>query len=155
MLGKPNAIPVVIRKITQEWLESKLVSAVEYINDGECDRFAEEVLAQLTPAEGLRKMNLADVLTGGVRGDDCDLGLPFNRELLAVQWPAVKPPARLSWSDMDRISRSRKSAMPWGSWTHTWLTDGRLHYDAEAPDGVDNFFEFPHFKNLKVIKGLK
>ncbi|MFJ1260956.1 hypothetical protein [Cupriavidus sp. CuC1] len=145
-IDEATSITAVIRDVTQEWLKSERVSKVEFINDGECDRFAAEVLSRATAVDGLKDMNLADVLTGGVRDDDCDLGLPFNRELLAAEWPAVKPPGCLSWSDMDWISHS--SIMPWGSWTHTWLTDGRLHYDAESPEGVDNFFELLIFQRL-------
>jgi len=46
---------------------------------------------------------------------------------------------------MDRISKEHLG-IGWGSLTHTWLTDGRLHYDAEAPDGVENFFDLLTFR---------
>ncbi len=151
--GAPTAISALIRTVAGEWLDSERVSELMYINDGECHEFAAEVLSRTSGIHGLRDLNLADLLVGGVRDDFCELGLPFNKKLLAREWPAVKPPGGRSWKDMDRISKT--ALMPWGSWTHTWLTDGRLHYDAESPDGVENFFDLLIFQRLVAYESQR
>jgi hypothetical protein len=37
---------------------------------------------------------------------------------------------------------------------HVWITDGKLHYDAECPQGVSSFFELPIFKSY-IEEALK
>lgn len=38
---------------------------------------------------------------------------------------------------------------------HFWVEYKGKHYDAECPDGVDNFLDLPIFQKAKVKKGLE
>jgi hypothetical protein len=43
------------------------------------------------------------------------------------------------------------STGPWGG--HVWVTDGFLHYDAEAPTGVDHWRHLPFYVRLEKNAG--
>ena len=135
----------------QRWLAEKLAESGEHVNSGAapggcCSDFADAV------AENLGGVRAADALGVEQLGIDnfhvvnatFDEGRPIDRQLLARHWPKVLPPEGLSWDDLDRLSEDAG----FSSGTHVWLTMDGLHYDAEAPEGVENFFELPFFRRV-------
>jgi len=84
-----TTISALIRDVTQEWLVNKSdeISEAQYINDGYCLLFAEEVLQRAKGIDALRLMNLAGVQVRGDGDDGGESGRPFDRELLAAGCP--------------------------------------------------------------------
>lgn len=65
---------------------------------------------------------------------------------MSEHWPTVQPTHDLTWDELDCLS----AAAEFNGGTHEWMhLDGRF-YDAEAPDGVENFFELPFFDRAVV-----
>nr|WP_305910549.1 hypothetical protein [Methylomarinum sp. Ch1-1]MDP4523309.1 hypothetical protein [Methylomarinum sp. Ch1-1] len=48
----------------------------------------------------------------------------------------------MTWDDLNQLGID-------GS-THVWIVHNKRHYDAECPEGVDNFFDLPLFSRYKV-----
>lgn len=142
---------VSINATLQEWLREQRAVDGAQINSGAarggcCSDFAGAVIAKLGGARA------ADVLGVEVLGidnfqiaEDLDRdGRPLDRVLLGRHWPKVVPPDALTWDDLDQLAE----AAAWGGGTHVWLSLGGLHYDAEASNGVENFFELPFFSRV-------
>lgn len=97
------------------------------INNGLCEDFAEEVVHHFVPRETDQFFTIwADNLT--VDGDGEEWDIP----LIEQHWAASKPTHGLTWEDV-------ANEIP----SHCWIILNGRHYDAECPQGVDNFFELP------------
>ncbi|MBC8737188.1 hypothetical protein F6X40_10245 [Paraburkholderia sp. UCT31] len=60
--------------------------------------------------------------------------------LLMVQDWNIDEPAGIDWVGLHQIRFGE----------HTWVACGKRHYDAECPDGVESFFDLPHFRRYIV-----
>jgi len=112
------------------------------INAGYCGDFADDVQDFLG-----RSPVCAEPYQVGVEGfmeSEDDEPTVMDRALLAEHWPDVVPPQGLDWDDVDALAA--RASFSCG--THTWLCLAGRHYDAEAPDGVDNFFDLPFFSRI-------
>ena len=97
------------------------------INNGDCENFASCVIDYLSP-EG-ETDNLYMVSNDNFKKND-----KWDKKLLKKYWKDVKS---ISWKKLNNITFGN----------HTWITDGKYHYDAECHKGTKNFFELPLFKS--------
>ena len=123
--------------VIDEW-ERTGFESLEYINDGRCGDFFRAVAKRLGHPDWLVERQIQDFLR---KTPPDKPGKPFSRKVLR-KWPAVTPPDGMSWADMDKVSQ----AAGYGEDTHVWMTVGHRHYDAQMPEGTDNFLELPLFK---------
>lgn len=134
-----------ILEARKRYLEDGLADSLEAINEGLCGDFSDSVIEVLG---GVREAPVHDVSVASFQAAGAEGGFedgrPFDRELLTTHWPRVQPPGGLSWESLDALSAD--AAL--GDGTHVWLTDGVLHYDAECPHGVGNFFDLPFFQRI-------
>lgn len=145
-----------IRTIAQAYLSRGLAGTLREINAGHCHQFADDVLRVIEQSEaiddaddiGLQAIGIANLMTPADDGDFND-GYPLDRELLGTHWPKVQPPDGLDWDDLDRLSEDAEFSAA----THSWIAFEGRHYDAEAPDGVDNLFHLPFF--VRVVESWK
>jgi hypothetical protein len=104
------------------------------INNGSCKEFALDVLDTM----GGETHDTYIVWNGSLM-----IGASANRpwegawdtEFISVKW-GIAPPHGLSWSELNQI--------PFGN--HVWVVHRDRHYDAECPEGVDDFFLLPLFR---------
>lgn len=117
----------VIKKIRDQYVRSGAAVSYYEINNGLCDDFAEDVVNELG---GYIKNTLftisAEQFTLNGEGTEWDV------KLLSEHWKSCRPTHGLEWKDI-------KHKIP----SHVWVVFNNRHYDAECPDGVDNFFELP------------
>lgn len=135
-----------IRLVRQRYLAEGLATSHFAINNGLCDQLAADVLALLGPdAKAFSDYGGENFMTG-LDGDPYESDV-WDWELLAKAWN-IQPPAGLSSSDVDAL----------GFGGHVWLSDGKLHYDAECPEGVSSFFDLPLYRRYFVealrMKGI-
>lgn len=127
----------------------RVVKSAYEINDGYCMDFAEILLKDKNLPKG--KYFQVDSFTFAKDITENYLGtitrMTHDWKYLKNQW-GITPPNGMTEEDMDDILFGH----------HVWITDGKKHYDAEAPEGVDNFFDLPIFKhdiNLALEKKAK
>lgn len=144
------ALAVAIRAELGEWRAKGLATDGAGINAGAarggcCSDFARKVLQRLG-RETADAMGVDELRPDNLQVVDPDdaIGRPFDRELMARHWPAVVPPSGLDWDGLDLLSEEAG----FSGMTHTWLTMAGLHFDAEAPDGVENLFDLPFFRRV-------
>ena len=140
-----------IKATLQDWLREGLASDGQQINSGAarggcCSDFAGAVLAKIggpraADALGVDVFGIDSFQVADAADSD---GRPLDRALLSQHWPQVVPPNELTWDELDRLAE----AAGWSGGTHVWLSFGGLHYDAETPDGVENFLDLPFFRRV-------
>jgi hypothetical protein len=140
-----------VRATLDEWMAHGYAVDGAEINSGAaaggcCSDFSAEVLSRLGDHAVADAMGLAELGLDNLQVADPDdtIGRPFDRPLLARHWPRIRPPGDLGWDDLDRLSEDAG----FSGLTHVWLTMGGLHFDAEAPDGVENLFDLPFFRRV-------
>lgn len=145
-------LPSLIREVRERMLQEGLVKTLPEINSGLCEDFALDVASLFSERTGLPQDTLTDfevvnfIKIDPVTGFAYDAGGPFDRELLAEHWPGVRPPDGLDWDDLDRLSADAG----FSAGTHVFMfAEGRF-YDAEAPEGVESFFDLPFF--MRVVE---
>lgn len=121
-----------IRTLRAEYIVDKYAPSYFEINNGLCDEFGEEVVARLSSED---RKGIFTVEGANFENEDGR----WDSALLRKFWK-MAPPALLTWRDLN--------AIPFGC--HIWVTDGMLHYDAEQPDGVANFFDLPIFRRCII-----
>lgn len=123
----PNAfdIPAIIRHTAERWLADKIAPSLYEINNGQCEDFAQDIADQIGGESEDVEVTWADGFTNN--GD---------QPLLARTFPASQPTHGLSWSDV-------ANEIPSHCWLIVLTPQGWRHYDAECPEGVDNFFALP------------
>jgi hypothetical protein len=140
-----------IKATLAAWLAGGKAADGAQVNSGAarggcCSDFASEVTARLGGPVIVDAMGISRLRIDAFQVVDPDetIGRPFDRELIARHWPQVKPPLDIDWEQLDRLSEDAG----FSGLTHTWLELDGLHYDAEAPDGVENFFDLPFLQRL-------
>lgn len=130
-------IAAAIRQMRSQYIaESKATSYWE-INNGLCDDFARDVADTL----GGETDTLYSVENGNFTVDGDSLDGNWDWKLLEAHW-GIKPGFGLK--------KNQAEAIDFGG--HVWLTDGKLHYDAECPDGAASFFDLPIFRRHIVLE---
>ncbi|MGY3582267.1 hypothetical protein ACVIGB_000808 [Bradyrhizobium sp. USDA 4341] len=144
-------LSLAIRSTLQQWLSVGSALDGQQINSGAarggcCSDFASEVLKELGGVLVADRLGIETLDIGNFQvSDDDDVdGRPLDRELLRRHWPKVIPPGELDWGDLDRLSEDAG----FSGGTHVWLALNGRHYDAEAPEGVENFLELPFFQRV-------
>ena len=119
-----------IRKERDIFLETEMFSGATYwdINNGYCEEFAINILDKAKWFSGLMLVTNENFMAVSDN--------KWDQDLLNKYWPNVVPINNLSWKDLNKIRFGR----------HIWITDGYFHYDAECPEGVENYFLLPIFK---------
>lgn len=95
------------------------------INSGWCDRFAEEVLCQLQ-ASDFYEMESYELMHLDEEEDYGLLDVELVLEHFGIEIPLGLENKSIGY--------------------HVWLTDGTKHFDAECPEGVNNFYELSFFQ---------
>lgn len=141
-----------IRRTTTDFIDSGQYLSAEEINEGGCDVFAESVYGGFD-----FRVTIADIEDAGVEEIDMESllvddsgGSPFDRDKILSRWPWVSPPHPITWEDLDVLSASEH----FHASAHVFLyMDGRF-YDAETPDGVENFLELGFFTRRLTVESI-
>lgn len=120
-----------ILTLRSEYISEGQASSYYEINNGDCEDFGEEIVSRVS-LDG----SSAYTVCGENFMVDCGGGdESWDSKLLLDFW-GMSPPEQLTWDMLNEI--------PFGG--HVWITDGKRHYDAESPEGVENFFDLPIFR---------
>lgn len=111
------------------------------INNGLCDGFAEDIAKACPVDEQGNKVFTVEMNNFKIESDTQDR---LDWALLAEHWPGVRPPQGLSADQVDQA----------GLDGHVWITNGRLHWDAQCPQGVENFLELPLWRDHLGLPNL-
>lgn len=115
--------------------DNKKINSPYDINNGWCIDFASDVVRYL----GGETDKLYIVCSYNFMiGED---GVPeendiWDADMLKNYWKKVNPTNNLTWKDINCIDFGY----------HEWIYFDGKHYDAECPEGVDNFFYLPLFQ---------
>lgn len=134
-----------IMDIRDELLASGEYASHAAINSGYCSDFADDVFERIGRGvhEQLGQLGIENFMQPA-EDDGFNDGYPLDRELLIEHWPSVVPTQGMTWDDLDALSRDAG----FSTGTHVWIELEGIFYDAEAPDGVDNFFDLPFFQRV-------
>lgn len=138
------AIDERIHEIRKIYVQTGRARSFQGINRGLCGDFASDVIESFGGSLTSRLHDVSPASFQTVVKDDFGDGRPFDRKLLRRFWPKVIPPLGMTWNNLDQLSEEAG----FGNGTHVWLTDERLHYDAEYPQGVENFLDLPFFRRV-------
>lgn len=136
------SIPEVVKDLVAGYVADGRAKDAYEINCGSCQDFAAELIRALDDRSmGLRAYEIwvDDLLQGDPLDDERG---DFDRERVERDHPATRPPEDLGWDGMDVVAKEYDFA----GGTHVWVVIEDRHYDAEAPEGVDNAFDLPFFK---------
>ncbi|MCK4665996.1 hypothetical protein KAU33_04560 [Candidatus Dependentiae bacterium] len=111
----------IIRRKIKLFMKYANVKSPYEINDGYCEEFAMDVIDDL----------------GGYSKDTFEL----VSEEFGDEWATVQPGFKSEFGNLPLEVR-KEFDLP----GHVWIFHKGKHYDAEAPDGVKNFFNLPIFK---------
>ena len=129
-------ISAVIRQLRDEFIANGEAPSYYDINCGGCEDFAVEVVKRLGgSSDELFEIGAEELMHEGGDG--------FDWKLLSNYWNIKGHP-----------DLSKKSLDDLGLGGHVWITHQKRHYDAECPDGVDNFLDLPLFKRA-IISELR
>ena len=127
-----------IRQFRDEFLEEYAYEdcqTYQDINNGYCEEFVNEF-------EYNYRDQFGDELTSFAGPEFCleneDLCWRWDVELLEAHWPNIKPPYGLTWEETQLFAE----------YYHCFLSYQGRFYDAECPEGVENFFELPNFERM-------
>lgn len=128
-----------IRKLREGYILTGKAESFYQINNGLCEDFAADVISLMGGyTEGFQELCNESFMVGE-DGDPCENDM-WDWPLLKKYW-AIESPCELNAVDMENIN--------FGG--HTWITQGRRHYDAECPEGVESFFDLPIFRRYIVM----
>ena len=132
-----------VRRAIEKMLASKeWFDCTPYeINNGLCDPFGEDVANACPVDEHGNKVFTVEMNNFKIESDTQDR---LDWALLAEHWPDVRPPQGLS---ADQVNQA-------GLDGHVWITNGRLHWDAQCPQGVENFLELPLWRDHLGLPNL-
>lgn len=134
--NKRYLVETTIKRLRNHFIHHEMWPGATYwdINNGYCEEFAIEVLQHIKDADESLKIVLNENFM--IEMEDSKEKI-WDETLLKAYWPNVVPINGLTWNDLNQIKFGY----------HAWLTDGFYHYDAECPEGVDNYFLLPIFKS--------
>ncbi len=139
-----------IRAELARWLADAPGTDASAINRGEgaygcCSDFVSTVYERLGGVREAYHLGLSEIgVDQFMTHDEDDEPVAFDETLLTKHWPSVQPPANMTWPDASAMAR----ACDFSAGTHEWITLGQRHYDAECPEGVDNFWDLPFFQRV-------
>lgn len=131
-----------IKTLRQNYIHDGKAPSYFQINNGLCENFAMEVVERLGGETGGLFLVCGENFMIGEDGDEFENDL-WAWELLHTHW-GISSPEGMSCSEMDKLDIGG----------HVWITDGKRHYDAECPEGVDSFFDLPLFRR-SVVQALR
>lgn len=137
---KNKVIRDAILKLQKKYFEQYNISMLEEINNGHCIEFAEELIHILFGKE-TKNAYCVDI-SNFMMGVDSDphKNEIFDEKLLYGYWNIVVP-------------EEFKIPNLFHSGSHCWVVINKRFYDAECPEGVDDFFKLPWFiRNQKINK---
>lgn len=125
-------ISVTITQMRDRYLAEGQARHAYYINDGLCENFAADVIEAFAGSE-----TDDHFMVGGenfMTEDD-----EWDWKLLKKHWKIQRPEA---------FTADEFDSIPFGH--HIFIVSDRRFYDAECPNGVDNFFELPLYRRSIV-----
>lgn len=123
----PRQLAGAIEELVKSYIEDGDAPNAFEINNGRCEDFSEEIVAHFVQEEtdDFMTIDAANLSVEGF-GDEWDV------DLITRMWPSCQPTHGLTWEDvLYEVPR------------HAWIVLHKRHYDAECPQGVDNFFDLP------------
>jgi len=131
-----NHISRVILEMSQKYItEHSTIESVYDINNGMCMDFATDVVNCLGgESDVLYVLNCENFMIG-LLGNIYE-NVVWDIEMIGHYWKDVHPPNKLKWVDLNAISFGY----------HVWIYFNGMHYDAECPNGVKNFFKLPIYQ---------
>lgn len=145
----PEMLTKAILEIRDDLVASGEFESFAAINAGYCTDFVHDVYQRFGKSayEYLEELGIDNFMQPPEDDDGFNDGYPLDRELLQEHWPAIQPTHGLTWDQLDELSGDAG----FNAGTHVWIHLDDRFYDAEAPEGVENFFELPFFQ--RVISG--
>ncbi len=132
------SISEVIEKLRDEYIVKGISESYFEINNGRCYDFSDDVVREMGGCSESFFSLEGENFMKGVNGEEGENDI-WDQTLLKKYW-TISPPKDLTWKDLNTIY--------FGS--HAWITLDNRHYDAECPEGVDNFFNLPVFRRCIV-----
>jgi hypothetical protein len=127
----PEALSRVIMALAQQFIEKGLARNLYELNDGLCQDFAYAVVNEFGGEHGKLFTVWAEELTE-VDSDGDAAGEAWDVKLIKKISPNSHPTHGLTWEEASQEIPS-----------HCWIMFNGRSYDAECPNGTDNFFELP------------
>lgn len=140
MFNVQEKVQTTIEKLRDEYISSGEAESEYQINNGLCVNFASDIILRLKSEIPSLQDICGENFMRGEDGDESENDV-WDQALLSEHWPKISPTNGLTWADMDQI----------GFGFHVWVSCEGRHYDAECPEGVDNFFNLPLFR--RYIEG--
>lgn len=123
-MNQSEIITFLVKSLTKKFVEDYGIP-VEMINQGECDRFAEE-LCYLAKDRGIE----GEILSDGLFFD------PFDDLEPEMMW------------DISEYGSKPNNFDSVGLPSHYWFYYSGRHYDSDTPQGVENVFDLPIIYNF-------
>ena len=127
-----NTISKIIRKLGKQYREENKCTLWQ-INNGQCQNFAEDILAALG-GYGPETYELVTDNFFNIRGED-GAGAAFKDES-----------GKYMFLNYGRLPDDINPDDFFGMGDHEWIYHAGKHYDAETPNGVENFLDLPIFQ---------
>ncbi len=110
------------------------------INNGDCEQFASRLLKAMEKDHGI-KGNIVYATDFFKKDPKRPYMRPseFDQKKMKAHWPDCVPLHGTTWEQMSVVA---------DSYGHAWYTLNKMHYDAECPKGVKNFFALPFYERL-------
>jgi hypothetical protein len=119
----------------EKYLKKEVINSAYDINNGWCGDFAEDVINSLGGETKKLFLICNENFMMGEDGDP-DQNDVFDIDMIINHWPKVNPTNNLSWGDIKCIEFGY----------HEWIYFDGKHFDAEYPEGVENFFDLPIYQ---------
>lgn len=129
-------ISQVVRDTAARYLAEEGIEAIEDINNGLCDEFANDVCEAVDGAMPLGFEEFKIGADGDPAGDDL-----FDMNVLNAF--GISLPQGHTPETIERVS--------FGG--HVWIYLDGKHFDAECPEGVDSFFDLPFSRRYLDASG--
>ncbi|MEK6829300.1 MAG: hypothetical protein AABY15_04170 [Nanoarchaeota archaeon] len=133
---KPN-ISDIIREKAQEYIEGGTCNASE-INNGLCIEFSEDIINDM----GGYSDNLFELHTDMFFDDNSEQSEFWDGEKIKTDYGVWSLQMLNQHGLPNGVDLKNVTHLP----HHAWIYYSGKHYDAESPDGVDNWTELPIFK---------
>ena len=129
-----------IRQLRDEYVQTLSLDGYRYINEGECLSFAEDLFADYPDGEILHDTTFLDALVEPENVEE-ETGMGYDADRYGLFFVNAGLPNCEHYESKPPLDYRKVFSLP----CHHWLYLQGKHYDAECPEGVDNFFQLPCF----------
>jgi len=132
-----NLLTATIKVLRDDYATEKTSAGYAEINNGQCSSFAWDTLNLVCQITNKYDPQISVVSTEDFVLDqdrESEYEIKWDENLLTSK--SISPSNGLTWKQLNSIHFGY----------HVWLEFGGKYYDAECPEGVENFFELPLFQ---------